>query len=64
MINIERIKWMYENFGLEAAIKSACIDLVAVIGYMGYCLTLPFQFVWLLLEGKRKTSQVLLFFTL
>ena len=33
MINIERIKWMYENFGLEAAIKSACIDIVALFAY-------------------------------
>lgn len=54
MINIERIKWMYENFGLEAAIKSACIDIVALLGFMGYCLTLPFQFLWLLLRGKKK----------
>lgn len=28
MIDIERIKWVYENWGLEAAIKSACIDIV------------------------------------
>ena len=54
MLNIRRIKWMYENLGVAAAVKSACIDLVAVIGYMGYCLTLPFQFVWLLLRGKKK----------
>ena len=54
MINIERIKWMYENFGVAAAIRSACIDIVALLGFMGYCLTLPFQFVWLLLRGKSK----------
>ena len=54
MINIERIKWVYENFGLEAAIKSACIDIVALLAFMGYCLTLPFQFLWLLFRGKKK----------
>ena len=41
MINIERIRWMYENFGLAAAIKSAAYDLVASLAFMGYCLTLP-----------------------
>jgi hypothetical protein len=54
MINIERIKWVYENFGLEAAVKSATYDLLAVFAYMGYCLTLPFQFFCLLLRGKKK----------
>ena len=54
MLNIERIKWMYANLGLEAAVKSATYDLIAVFAYMGYCLTLPFQFVWLLLRGKSK----------
>jgi hypothetical protein len=54
MINMERIKWMYENFGFAAAIRSACIDIVALLGFMGYCLTLPFQFFWLLLRGRTK----------
>ena len=54
MINIERIKWAYENLGLEASIRSACIDIVALLGFMGYCLTLPFQFFWLLLRGRTK----------
>ncbi len=54
MLNIERIKWMYENFGFAAAIRSACIDIVALLGFMGYCLTLPFQFIGLLLRGKKK----------
>ena len=54
MINIERIKWMYENFGLEAAIKSACIDIVALLAFTGYCLTLPFQFILILWRGKGK----------
>ena len=54
MIDIKRIKWVYENWGLEAAIKSASIDIVALLAFTGYCLTLPFQFVWLLLRGKSK----------
>ena len=54
MIDIKRIKWVYENWGLAAAIRSACIDIVALLAFTGYCLTLPFQFVWLLLRGKSK----------
>ena len=54
MINIERIKWMYENFGLEAAIRSACIDILALLAFTGYCLTLPFQFLLILWRGKGK----------
>ena len=41
MLNIRRIEWMYENFGVAAAVKSATYDLFAVFAYMGYCLTLP-----------------------
>ena len=54
MLNIRRIEWMYENFGVAAAVKSATYDLIAVFAYMGYCLTLPFQFFWLLLRGRTK----------
>ena len=54
MINIERIEWMYENFGFAAAIRSACIDIVALLGFMGYYLTLPFQFLLIILRGKGK----------
>ena len=54
MINIERIKWMYENFGVAAAVKSATYDLIAFLAYMGYCLTLPFQFLLILWRGKGK----------
>ena len=54
MINIERIRWMYENFGLAAAIKSAAYDLVAILAFMGYCLTLPFQFAKLVVQNIKK----------
>ena len=54
MLNIRRIEWMYENFGVAAAVKSAGIDVLALLAFTGYCLTLPFQFVWLLLRGKSK----------
>ena len=54
MINIRRIKWFYENFGMWCAVKSAAIDLVALLGFAGYCLTLPFQFFWILWRQIRK----------
>lgn len=54
MINIQRIRWTYEHFGLAMAIRSAAYDIVAVLAYMGYCLTLPFQFFWLLWRGMQK----------
>ena len=54
MINIERIRWTYEHFGLWSAIKSAAIDIVALLAFAGYCLTLPFQFIWILCRGRGK----------
>ena len=57
MINMERIRWMYENFGLAAAVKSAAYDLVASLAFMGYCLTLPFQFVKLVVQNIKKESK-------
>ena len=54
MINIRRIKWFYENFGLASAIRSATIDIVALLAFTGYCLTLPFQFFWILWRQMRK----------
>ena len=54
MLNIRRIEWMYENFGVCAAIKSATYDLIAFLAYMGYCLTLPFQFLLILWRGRTK----------
>ena len=56
MINIERIKWMYENLGFEAAIRSATYDLFAVFAYMGYCLTLPYQFVKILVQNIKNSK--------
>ena len=53
MINIRRIRWFYENFGMASAIRSAAIDIVALLAYMGYCLTLPFQLFWLLYRGSK-----------
>ena len=57
MINIERIKWMYENFGFAAAIKSACIDIVALLAFTGYCLTLPFQFVKIFVQNIKSPKK-------
>ena len=56
MINIKRIKWVYEHFGLAMAIKSAAIDLVALMAFAGYCLTLPLQFIWILFRGRSKEN--------
>ena len=53
MLNIQRIRWTYEHFGLWCAIKSAAIDIVAFLAIAGYCLTLPFQFFWLLYRRVR-----------
>ena len=48
MLNYRRIKWMYRTFGVGMAIRSAAYDLLAILAYIGYCLTLPFWFVWIL----------------
>ena len=53
MINIQRIRWAYEHFGLWSAIKSAAVDIVALLAFAGYCLTLPFLFIWLLYRRVR-----------
>ena len=54
MINRQRIRWMYDNFGLASAIRSAAIDIAALLLYIGYCLTMPFQFFWILWRQIRK----------
>lgn len=54
MINAKRIKWMYDNFGVASAVKSAVIDIVALLAFTGYCLTLPFQFILILWRGRCK----------
>ena len=54
MINIRRIRWIYENFGLASAIKSVAYDIEVILIYIGYCLTLPFQFVLMLWREIRK----------
>lgn len=57
MANIERIKLVYEHCGLaaavEVAIKFVAIDIVAIMAFAGYLMTLPFQFIWLLYRRVR-----------
>ena len=57
MANIERIKLVYDHCGLaaaiEVAIKFVVIDIVSIMAFTGYCLTLPFQFIWLLHKRIR-----------
>ena len=48
MINIRRIKWMYDNFGMGMAIRSAAIDLVALLIFICYFLMLFIRFIWIL----------------
>lgn len=45
---------MYEHFGVGMAIRSAAIDIVALLAFTGYCFTLPFQFVLILWRQMRK----------
>lgn len=56
MINIRRIVWMYDNFGIAMAVKSVAYDILALLAFIGYCFTLPFQFLLILLRmrGKEK----------
>lgn len=53
MLNITRIKWMYEHFGVGMAVRSAGYDMLSILAYIGYCLTLPFQFFWILCKGSK-----------
>ena len=58
MANIERIKLVYDHCGLaaaiEVAIKFVVIDIMAILAFAGYLMTLPFQFFWLLWRGCGK----------
>ena len=53
MLNTKRIKWMYETFGMACAVKSIGYDLIAILAFAGYCLTLPFCFAWMLCRGRN-----------
>lgn len=53
MLNYTRIKWMYEHCGLAMAVRSAGYDILAILAYIGYCLTLPFRFLWILFRGVK-----------
>lgn len=44
---------MYKNFGLAMAVKSAGYDMLAILAYIGYCLTLPIQFFWIPWKGVK-----------
>ena len=50
MINIEQIKWVYKHFGVVMALRSAGYDLLADLAFICYCITLPIQFLWILLR--------------
>lgn len=56
MANINYIRVVYHHCGLaaaiEVAIKFIAIDIVSILAFAGYCLTLPFQFIWILCRGS------------
>lgn len=58
MANIGCIKLVYEHCGLEAAIEVAikfvAIDIVSIMAFAGYCLTLPLQFLTILWRTRLK----------
>ena len=60
MANIERIKLVYDHCGLaaaiEVAIKFVAIDIISIMAFAGYCMTLPFQFLWILFRGRSKEN--------
>lgn len=54
MINIEQIKWIYQHFGAVCACKALVYDIEALLLYILYTMTLPFQFILILCRGKDK----------
>lgn len=50
MLNIKQIKWIYQHFGVVMALRSAVYDILADLAYICYCITLPIQFLWILLR--------------
>ena len=44
---------MYQHFGFAMAARSAGYDMLAILAYIGYCLTLPIQFFWILWKGVK-----------
>ena len=54
IINIKQLIWAYENFGFGAAIRFFAYGVIAILAFMGYCLTLPFRFIWLVWKNLRK----------
>lgn len=57
MANIDYIRVVYHHCGLAAAIETAikfvAIDIMAILAFAGYLMTLPFQFFWLLYRRVR-----------
>ena len=39
---------------IEVAIKFVAIDIVSILAFAGYCMTLPIQFLWILFIGRSK----------
>ena len=54
MLSIRRTIWIYENFGMVCACKALVYDIEALLLYILYTMTLPFQFILILCRGKDK----------
>ena len=54
MINLKQTRWIYQHFGAVCAFKAFVYDVEALLLYILYTMTLPFQFVWILYRGSRK----------
>lgn len=53
-ISVKRLIWTYENFGLWAAVRCLGYDMIGILAYIGFCLTLPFQFLWLVWKNLTR----------
>ena len=54
VINVKQLIWAYKNFGLGMAIRFFAYGVIAILAFMGYCLTLPFRFIWLVWKNLKK----------
>lgn len=54
VINVKQLIWAYKNFGLGMAVRFFAYGVIAILAFMGYCLTLPFRFIWLVWKNLKK----------
>ena len=54
VINVKQLIWAYKNFGLGMAVRFFDYGVITILAFMGYCLTLPFRFIWLVWKNLKK----------